>query len=80
LGFQHTSDNYGLHAELWSENFKRREYLVDLDADGRKILKWILDKYFMQVWLRSNGIDFDPVAGFYEHDNECSYCTTKSTF
>jgi hypothetical protein len=33
-----------MHKSFSQENLKRRYYLEDLDADGRIILEWILEK------------------------------------
>jgi hypothetical protein len=33
-----------LHIGVWWENLKKKEQFEDLDADGRIILKWILNK------------------------------------
>jgi hypothetical protein len=39
-----------IFATFLLENLKGREHLRDLGADGRKTLKWIINKYGMGVW------------------------------
>jgi hypothetical protein len=35
----------GMRAEFWLGNTKERDHLVDLDVEGRIILKWSVKKY-----------------------------------
>jgi hypothetical protein len=40
----------GLHTKFWSENLKGRDFLEDLDVNGRIFCKWILNKYDGRMW------------------------------
>jgi hypothetical protein len=39
-----------MHTKFLSENLKRRDYIEDLDVDGRIILGWILRNLDMKLW------------------------------
>jgi hypothetical protein len=36
---------------FWMESLKGRDHSQDLGIDGRKMLKWILGKYGLGVWI-----------------------------
>jgi hypothetical protein len=36
--------------KYWSESLKGRNYLEDLDVNGRIMLEWILEKQGGKVW------------------------------
>jgi hypothetical protein len=40
---------------FWSENTKGRDHFGNLDEDGKIILKLILKKWNMSVWMDSTG-------------------------
>jgi hypothetical protein len=46
--------------------------LVDLDVDGRIILKWILGNRMEGCGLDSSGSEYGPVAGSCKHGDEPS--------
>jgi hypothetical protein len=51
-----------LHTEFWCVSQKERNHYEDLDLDGRKILKWLLEKEDGVVrtgliWLRVRTTD-----------------------
>jgi hypothetical protein len=35
---------------FWWESLRVRDYLKDLDSDGRIILKWIFKKWVVEAW------------------------------
>ena len=37
-----------MHADMWQETLKERNYLEELRLDGRVILKWILKRDRME--------------------------------
>jgi hypothetical protein len=39
-----------MHTKLWQENLNGRENLDDLEARGKIILKWILEKQNGKLW------------------------------
>ena len=49
-----------------------------ISASGKMILKWILKKYGVRIWVRFIWLRYDPVAGF------CTYvmkvwCSIKTS-
>jgi hypothetical protein len=41
-------------------------HLEDLDVDGRTILKWILNKYFVSAWTGLSSSGKGQVAVFFK--------------
>ena len=46
-----------MHSRFWCRNIREREYLEDVNIDGRIILKWMLKTWVGEwtglVWLRT---------------------------
>jgi hypothetical protein len=38
------------HTVFWLENLRERDLMEDIGVDGRKILKWILKKWYGAIW------------------------------
>jgi hypothetical protein len=36
--------------DIWWESQKERDHYEDIDAGGKRILKWFLDKYDWVLW------------------------------
>ena len=41
-----------MYVKIWSLNFKRRDYLGELDIDGETILIWMLQQYDVRLQER----------------------------
>jgi hypothetical protein len=48
-------------------NLKRRNPLLDLDVNGRIILKTIFDKQIVSVWTELNRLKTECSDGLWEH-------------
>jgi hypothetical protein len=40
-----------MRTKFWFESLNGRDQLEDIHVDGRIILKWILGKYIMGMWI-----------------------------
>jgi len=48
---------------LWMENLRDRDHLEDLGVDGRIILRWILRKWDVGVWIGSSWLRIGTGGG-----------------
>jgi hypothetical protein len=45
-----------IYTQFYSDDLKKKDYLVALDINGRIILKWVLKNHMIQLWELVNEI------------------------
>jgi hypothetical protein len=69
-----------MHTKFWSGALKIRDHLEYLGVDRMIILKRMLNRYIVQMWVDSSGSAWDPMVGCCEHTNESSACMKGARF
>jgi len=61
-----------VYTGFWCESLRERDHLEDPDVDGRIILRWIIRKWDVRVWLDRCVSGEGQVSGTCECGNELS--------